>query len=834
MPNSPIAPNAAAPAPVTSTLEACDGRLPRDRTPHVLRFSQWLLFADARPPGGDRPRAEREFLVLQRHLLGPGGAPPQTKLPWLDDLAKEFAGSLRVTAALASGKLPAVDAPLAKLRGAAQAEGIPGYKANLAEQPVRTLYGQWLRTEQAREAALWTRWSGVAGLGPLAPPASLADLQGPLRDVVFAPPFAPLCSPQAHFALCAVYEQQWTPLGYTRGDLVGSISLAPGETVTLEVHSWDKTVFKTENELNEESELRLSAKSTLRDTAEVVDEMSAQSGSKLTREFSLSLPVPTGEIPLAGSASAGAEMTAELSEALKSTVNRTSERTEEAASSLKNQRKTRIELTRDSGRESKQTRVLVNTNRGRTLNCHYFEIMANYRVETRLVELRPCLLLPYPRQRLTRRWVLSHEFVLRQALLDASFLPGFEAAHTLELAEALAVLQAPSAPNSGASSEAACARARDAILVAATALEMSVQDAIAAMTKRSSLLAMVGGPRAYGAVVLAHLQGDRVPLQRLLYGALLAAGDKALPALEQLRTAGHPASAALETFFAAVKVADFSPPVSAARASDGLRLRGLAAALAERFIFGGILDDGPDDAGLAAAVGAAVAWAQPASAPPTTGGRPVARAAAASESGSPTKYLTGTAKPLETLPLTQLAEATVEYQRLADHLQEYAPHYQQAVWLRTHPDERARFLRAQGLALPIVSEEILGFEDDKAIHPLTDLAAVKKFLDFEKLTKDVRASSIAPQTTHLSLPTPGTVLESLLGQCDALEDYIVQSRALELRQKAAEAAQDEAEVERRRQRLGASPPELGEFHPAAPCDCDSSAEGGYADPNGEK
>lgn len=814
------------PAPLPSppaTLETCDGRIPRDPHPHVLRFSQWLFFG-AGQAGAQSGGKARDYLILPHHRLV-AAAPPK-QLPWLRAVAGELLARLRVGADLASGRLPGPDGPLAKLRAAARDEAIANLPANLPEAQVRARYASWLRTAQTREAALWRRLCATAGLPGLPRPENLAAAEAALHEALFPRPFAPLATPHAHFALCAIYEQQWTPLGYTRGDLVGSISLAPGEQVTLEVHSWDKTTFKSEDELNAESELRVSNKTFQRDTAQVVDEMATQSGSKLTRQFSLGLPAGNGEIPLTGSASVGAESTQEIKDSLKSTVDRTSERTQEAASTLKNQRKTRLEISRDAGRESKQTRVLVNTNRGRTLNCYYFEILANYRAETRLVELRPCLLVPYPRRPLTRRWVLAHEFVLRQALLDASFLPGFEAARTLELAGVLEAMQALP-PASSAGSEAACASARGAILRAASALEESVGEAIAALTAPTSLLAGIGGPRAYRFFVQLNLDGDTLPLRRLLYASALRAGGRALEALAQLRAGeSGPARAALEAFFAAVSPADFVPAISSSRVSEGLSLAGLVTSLAERLVFGGLLEEMPDDAGLSGAVAAAAACLAGAAGAPASPGRPTTRAASATPppgADANTGYATTAATPKEKIPLLRLAEATVEYNRLTDHLREYAPHYQQAVWLRTHPDERARWLRAQEFAAAVVSDEILGFENDKAIHPIVDLPAVKGVLDFAALLKNLPVKGVAAQTALLSLPTSGTVLESTLGQCDAVEDYIQQSRALELRQKAALAAQDEAEVERRRQRLAAAPPELGEFVSPAPCGCG----GGY-------
>jgi hypothetical protein len=57
---------------------------------------------------------------------------------------------------------------------------------------------------------------------------------------------------------------------------------------------------------------------------------------------------------------------------------------------------------------------------------------------------------------------------------------------------------------------------------------------------------------------------------------------------------------------------------------------------------------------------------------------------------------------------------------------------------------------------------------------------------------------------------PGTVLEAMVGQCDACEDFIQKSREFDLRTQDAKARQEEAEADRRRLRLEAEPPDLSD------------------------
>jgi hypothetical protein len=88
-------------------------------------------------------------------------------------------------------------------------------------------------------------------------------------------------------------------------------------------------------------------------------------------------------------------------------------------------------VSRETGRDEKQTHVISNTNRCHGVNYQYFELMSNYLVTTRIVELRPCLLVKNPKITVTPEWILCHEDVLVQALLDKAFLPGFASAHAV-------------------------------------------------------------------------------------------------------------------------------------------------------------------------------------------------------------------------------------------------------------------------------------------------------------------------------------------------------------------------------------------------------------------
>ena len=92
------------------------------------------------------------------------------------------------------------------------------------------------------------------------------------------------------------------------------------------------------------------------------------------------------------------------------------------------------------GGEDKQTRVMANTNRCHTLEFKYFEVLSNYLVSSSCVGFQPCLLIPFnvvcdgkvfSCNKITAKFILCNEHILKSVLIDSKFLAGFEAAKKL-------------------------------------------------------------------------------------------------------------------------------------------------------------------------------------------------------------------------------------------------------------------------------------------------------------------------------------------------------------------------------------------------------------------
>jgi hypothetical protein len=657
-----------------------------------------------------------------------------------------------------------------------------------------------------------------------------AKIDSRMRAKLVPASFVPWNDKRPLIGLHATFVQDWRLEGYTRGELVSSISLAPGEQVVLEYHTWDKSTFKSEQELTEELEQRLSSKLTQRDSQDIVGELATQTGTKLNGNLNLQIPIPLGDVTLPLGVDVGGDLTQQLDTKVTETFQSVTERTEEAATTLKNQRKVRVEVARDVGRESKQTRTIANTNRCHTLNCHYFEILSHYTLLTRPVQLAPCVLVDFPDATITPAWVLCHEGVLRRVLIDPIYLAGFEAAKVLEVADVLDQLTKGANEGGGAQDEGAVAgqdHEFEGLRAAILASWDELRDAFDDVKPFFDDLLDIGFDDAGGALARLFAADDGADdeevvrsMPKALYLALLTANKDAHNALKALEDTADSTGAleALRRFFSAVTHRDYQYSVAKAVVAEGLDALGLPPEVVDFLLFAAnllypilgvmsIVEYTADDAGLHVAVKAA---------------EDRVRAATAGRRGAITSPATGAGAVLRGDLVGRLntqaggispqkrAEATVEYERLKCHLTDHKTHYLQAVWLRTDPDERARFLAERGLAT-LTTGELLGFVGDKAAYTLTDPNPFKHTPDVRKTLAKILGGIKPPQPFEIQLPTGGTQLEAVLGCCDSCEKFIGDSRDIELRANAARAAQDEAEAERRKARLAATPPDLTEF-----------------------
>lgn len=746
-------------------LVDCAASLPVDRSPQVIRLTQFTLFAD--PKTDIKSTDAPKYLILQQYETGPTHTRPKGAVD-------------KVIGTLAAALGPGGATHDAAAAGSAT-RGTPARAARSSPRVARSATTTTPAGPDTADMLATLRRAGFAideavALGR----TDKEKIEGALAHIFLPGKYQPFTDPHPHIALLATFEQVWEPKGYTRGELITTIGLAPGEQLTLELHSWDKTIYKSQEELTTESALHLAETSNQRDSLTVARETASQTSMSLN--VGATIPIKAVAVTLDGGVSN------QVSKNAKSTAEQTQQRTADAAYSLKTSRKLNIEVSREIGREQKQTRVISNTNRCHSLSCHYFEIMSNYLVTTRLASLEPCLLVPTPRGDVTSAWVLCHESILKRALLDKAYLPGFDAARTLESESAYVVLQ----KLRGKVPSDFEPELKELFLTIGDAYKELDDNFNSIRVIAMYALVMFGADAVLPTILnVALATNDLTRLRQFLYFIILAGNRPVWRSLKRLykeRNASKP-SHPLRAFLTMVNVADLEVTASSSAVAKGSAALGLPPMLIEGLIAWGFLDLVPDDAGLGDTLKAVAKrldeiWSLPAE----QGG------------GAPSGFSD-----------VDVATAHANFEQLRCHIDDNWLHYAKAMWLDEDADSRFLRLQSYGAVASVLGNEVLGFLGHKEAFAVAAPAAITA-VDFTTLIAQVKSDIAAnpPEPWLVSLPTAGSVLETMVGECDACEDFIQESRLIDLRVQDAKASQEEAEAQRRGMRLAATPPDLSD------------------------
>ena len=327
-------------------------------------------------------------------------------------------------------------------------EGVVG-KAELTSQNVSELYttGTTLVKTQVGKASLMltvatrdrvsagkeTKTSGQSVLGP--PRSETPTWTTPTTDkgpdvlpsvlpedmsVLLDDSISDFVLPNLEFVLYLPYRQRWNLLGYSRGELVQSVSLAPQQETTVEIIAAGDAAGQG--------------------PARVARQMAAGQSWRLDPDGDVVIPIR----PVTMQDQKGLDFGDQLSDLNRSTHQLIQAATQKTSAWLKSGRKSQVV---EVG-QSRAGRRLHNPNLFQTLALDFFEVLASYRVQTDIVceQARLCVLTPsfLPAQ-IDRSFILCYEGVLKDRLLSPVYLPGFEATHILAAYDRLSALKSAEA-----------------------------------------------------------------------------------------------------------------------------------------------------------------------------------------------------------------------------------------------------------------------------------------------------------------------------------------------------------------------------------------------------
>jgi hypothetical protein len=224
-----------------------------------------------------------------------------------------------------------------------------------------------------------------------------------------------------NYGLLLNYRQHWVPQSYQVGNLVTTIPLAPQETRRYTT----KTVAKKTRNIKEmEAGLRSrkdESSNTWRVDAEIVERAKEQTNFQTNAQGSADI----GVYKVQG----GMKMDRDHGVDSAETKREFHEAVFKSAQEYRNEH--RMEITTEETREDESTsyREIRNPNDELTVTYLFYELQRRYLVDEHLYRATPVVLVanhvPAPEE-VDSAWILRHDWIIKRAILDDSFLPALE------------------------------------------------------------------------------------------------------------------------------------------------------------------------------------------------------------------------------------------------------------------------------------------------------------------------------------------------------------------------------------------------------------------------
>lgn len=241
--------------------------------------------------------------------------------------------------------------------------------------------------------------------------------------------------PGVRVAALLPWVQKWTLTGHTKGSLVGTLPLAPGEETTIRISSWVRSRKSLDQQSDLEVDQAMESNSTQRDTEEVMRELTSKHDFSWDVHGSLDAVYNFGSGSVSLSVGGSVNSSDSLEQNLKTTAQHMREATQRSSLRVASRRSTRITEERESYSGSDVVRTVRNPNLSRTLTLNYREVLANYTVSTSFDNERVQLVALVPNPLGSVTWDLltirTFEHTLFISLLEPSLADAFEAVRKL-------------------------------------------------------------------------------------------------------------------------------------------------------------------------------------------------------------------------------------------------------------------------------------------------------------------------------------------------------------------------------------------------------------------
>lgn len=244
------------------------------------------------------------------------------------------------------------------------------------------------------------------------------------------------------------FKQKWKADGYSLGDLLYSLPLAPCQEKQIAILDWDRK----ESALRDEDQLAFDSLDAIvsrdRDIHENADSIFKETSRGISGNItsSMSAGVAGGVGGMAGpvvfgavggfstSNSASVSTSAQSSARSLSASNTQSirDQTMQSASSMRSLRSTTVETINQKEGVNALTEVIKNNNHCHSMTIEYFQVLRHYALEEELVDVQECLFIPLPMDLFDHSKVLRWRHTLSSIMNNRKLVKGIDAIERIE------------------------------------------------------------------------------------------------------------------------------------------------------------------------------------------------------------------------------------------------------------------------------------------------------------------------------------------------------------------------------------------------------------------
>lgn len=240
------------------------------------------------------------------------------------------------------------------------------------------------------------------------------------------------------------FRQIWKADGYSLGDLVYSLPLAPCQKKEIVIFDWarrESAIRSESRRFEERLDARLEHDRGVSEIVKSVLTESVRGGSSSNvwsagGGFGLGIPIGAGFLSIGaggGAGGAGSEAWQDSSRALSaSSLQQLRERITQSASALRSQRASVVQSVRQGETHQVQSEVVANHNHGHAITIEYFEVLQHFQLHHRLVSVRECLFIPLLMSEFTDSKVIRWRDALEPFLLKPELAEGFDAIERIQ------------------------------------------------------------------------------------------------------------------------------------------------------------------------------------------------------------------------------------------------------------------------------------------------------------------------------------------------------------------------------------------------------------------